>query len=432
MKNLNKKFSKYFANFVNYKTKINTNFFYMNKKFCSSGIKEEETDILNSKLENFDIKLMECSNFEELNLIFKNNQNIIDNYIEKRILFLDYFSTLIKNQEIDENSNSKKEEMIKELFAGIKIENFKSVDKIFILSLLESLHSLNMYPYEQSEISKLWIGLESLILGTNFLKNISLENYTIILKAFQIFFSIKDSTISAEEIFECVEYQIILTLKPEDPKIEINNLERYAELFILFAKNLEGSEELYSLFIQKIFTKENMKFIQLNNLGLLVELFFSLICITKYVCSKNKFINKNSDLHSESKIENNLTINDNIDGNFFIKKKFNFTPINRSKLRNSFKIDKFDFKVLNKKENKGENRVDTNSTIKNYNNIYTNFDKENQFKKGFYFFKKEKEKAVKIDAKNNQKNRSSIMKRSVKLNEISNIEDDFTNYEFID
>jgi hypothetical protein len=280
-----------FENFLKLK---NLKFFY---RLPSHGI--SSTESLNSNLEMFDEKLCELENISELKNFYSQNKNIVDSYLEKKLLFLDYYTNFASDEQIDFTRN---------ILSEIKIENLKVLENMYILSLLESLYNLDYYPYEDSDsnCSKLWIGLEYLIIGTNFINNLSIENYGIILQAFQKFFTIKDSTISPEEIFESLEYQIIMGLKKN--KIENNSginpdqnkslKSKFVQIFTLFGKNLEGSLELYSLLIEK-YLKDRKDF----SLEELVSLYFSSICINMYVCQKAKLI-ENFLTNIESDIEN--------------------------------------------------------------------------------------------------------------------------------
>ena len=301
---------------------------YISRKFYSNNT--------GGDLNNFDDKLFELDNLMDLQNFYHNNKTIVNTHPDKKILFLDYYSTRA-NQLLNISHDNFNKQFLKEIISDIKIEELKSLDNLYVLSLMESLSNLDYYPNMNAEDSKLWISLEYLLQGTNFIKNVSIENYGIILKAFQQFFMINDSTISPEEIYESIEYQLILKLRNEDDNLKDiikMNLFKLIEIYVLFAKNLEGSLELYNLFITKILTKENLKLIDYNNL---VELYFSSIIVYVNVCPKSKVINnflKDLDeiLIKDNKIRKNEMTLENEDilkwcfnqRNIETKLKFNF------------------------------------------------------------------------------------------------------------
>lgn len=144
-----------------------------------------------------------------------------------------------------------------------------------------------------SNISKLWIYFEYMILRTDFLKTIHFTNFDILLKAFQNFFMMRNTTISAEEIFEAIEYELIIQIKNHNEKFYPSQIEKLAEIYVIYGKNLEGSLELYNLFIQKILTRENLKQLSKYSSNLFTVIFFSSVLIKTFVIpSSNKNFQK--------------------------------------------------------------------------------------------------------------------------------------------
>jgi hypothetical protein len=252
---------------------------YTKFKFCQK--------INNSDFET-DLNLL--TNFDSFNNFYSNYENILENDIEKKLYFLDYYSTFIE-QEQNLKKFELKEDIYKNLadkiYMTLRLAEVKTLNNIYILSLIESLNKMNYYG---NTVGKLWITLEYIILRTDFLKNIPITNYSIILKAFQPFFMFKDTTttISAEEVFEAVEYQIILRLK-SIKEIDIENLQKYIEIYILFGKNMEGSVELYSKLINNLFSAKNLDNLITIYPELFISMYFSSVLIKIYVITrKNK------------------------------------------------------------------------------------------------------------------------------------------------
>ncbi len=294
------------------------------KKFSKFPRKLYSTSTLNT---DFNHDLKQLNNINLFIDFYKNYQNPIEQEIDKKLLYMDYLSSYYKNNILSIAPNLKSQLYSDVLTVTIQKLNtnthkLKSLDDIYKLSLMESLMNLNFYPDIGGD-SKLWITLEYFILRTNFLENIPIENYNLILKSFQKFFVIENVTISAEEIFEKVEYQIILRLKSglNYDKFSQDQLLSFLEIFILFAKNLEGSREMYNIFLEKILTKKNL--IKLSKISInkpaLIGFYFALININLVVDKKNKNVknllydmdNLMVEYFRQNKIKNNIKSDDN-------------------------------------------------------------------------------------------------------------------------
>jgi hypothetical protein len=252
------------------------NIFKIKRFFFCDKIRRERIDFTALKSLSSDL---EYRNFYEMN---KNN---FEGDIESKLLFLDYYSSYI-------NETGLKSSFSQSILSNIE-EHIPNLEKFHLLSLIESLQKLDFY-----DENKIWIRIEHILLSTSFLKTIPITYFSLILKAIQPFFSIKNTTISAEEIFETIEYNLILKLKEESKsnegnlKLENNKITQIVELFVLFAKNLEGSKELYSMLIEKFFTSEDLLTIFKNNQEYLINMYISTVILIENVDKKCKILNK--------------------------------------------------------------------------------------------------------------------------------------------
>jgi hypothetical protein len=304
------------------------------RRFCEGGVRNKKFEEMLHKLK---IKLpdggkeqprqptaeVDYRNFNSKNNFiqyYKENKTFLNENADKYLLFLDNLSTYV--YDTDEGPTEEVDSDVSEIVLSYndKIGNF---EPFYFISFLESLNKLEYYGD-----NKIWIAIESILTKSNLLKFIDLRYYYIILKAFQRFFSIKDTTVSAEDIFELVEYNTILKLKElKDLKLTTKDDLHILDLYILFAKNLEGSTELYNVFIQKIILP-NLKIIEKYNPNYLVNIYTASIFIKESVILKNnnfELFLKELDLILQ---KNKAILNNNINKDFiswcFDKRKIKF------------------------------------------------------------------------------------------------------------
>lgn len=293
-----------------------------------NGIKKFYTGCssFQEELKLFDNQLFDFETTDELKIFYNDSKLILNKYYDKKILFLDYYTSLVIKEKTDLDSIDLT--ILDDILNDMSVENLKKLDYLYILSLMESLYNLNYYPFIHTNKNKIWIVFEYLIIGTKKFKQIPIVLYGIILKSFQKFFSLKNTTISPEEIFEVMEYQLVIFLKNAKSskfEIDIKNLNKYAEIYSLFGKNLEGSVELYNLIIENLLP---IKYIKLLDTNSLIGIYFSTILIQKKNF-RSKIINNflielENEIHEILKINNTkLTFEDRDVLNWcFLERKF--------------------------------------------------------------------------------------------------------------
>jgi hypothetical protein len=249
----------------------NINFYY--KQFCV-----KENKIIND--ENYAEGLSNLNSFTNYENFYLEHEDYIEKNIEKKLLYLENYSNFNYHNEFinddrkfDNNFNFRKI-LLNKLQNNEILKSDLTSKPIYILSIIESLYKLDYY-----EDNKIWIILEHTILRTDFLKNITIDYFYIILKAFQKFFLISESTIHPEEIFENVEYNTIIHLKKNTTYQWSNININIIELYNMFSVNFEGSLELYHLFIDKILLP-NMNLIFQNDLEMFIKIYFTTVMIT--------------------------------------------------------------------------------------------------------------------------------------------------------
>lgn len=239
-------------------------------------------DDLNEDIKSFNTKL----DFEEY---FVKHKSFLSNNNHNMLLLLDYYSTFIETEALNITSQQSKYKYPSEVYTQrldllddisvIFNESIKKSesDPFLVLSFLESVYKIrkSLDLYSSQYINEVLLTIQYLILRTGFLKQIEIKHYPILLTSYEDYFNIK-STIDVEEVFEKIEYEIILFIKSEHEKyiesqsISSNNnknkgfklkihdflkiryeiLEIYSliDCFLIFSKNLEGSNELYEYF----------------------------------------------------------------------------------------------------------------------------------------------------------------------------------------
>jgi hypothetical protein len=291
--------------FIIFTNRNNFRKFFLNKINKFNKLKLFQfCQILDSEYkENFfdDEELRESTNLKNFVDFYNKNRKFISIELEKKLIFLEYYSEFIENipkSKLNDLDFLNFNKIISKDLSEIDLQILKS-NSLFVLSLIESLNKLDFFPgnsFEDSNshnLSKLWIQIEYMILRTDFLKTLHFTNFDILLKTFQKFFMIKNTTISSEEIFESIEYEIIIQLKNFKQVFLPSQIERLSEIYTLYGKNLEGSAELYNIFIEKVFTKENIEQINKYSINLFTAVFFSSVLIQTYIMpSSNKKFQK--------------------------------------------------------------------------------------------------------------------------------------------
>lgn len=219
----------------------------------------EETN-LSELLGNF-------KSFAEFDFYLENNKQKLANENEILLLYFDYlaeFNLKIKNLKLNNFSKDTETEgftinaetnltrvsseldrincfSIIEKIINLIEEKLLSLDPFLIISFIESLHKSRYY-----SSNKIWIKLEYILLRTNMLRNISMDYYFIISNAFEYYFNREDSTILADEIFELIEYNFILSMKEtQTEKVFLNKLN---EDFKIFENNfIHSFEKFYKI-----------------------------------------------------------------------------------------------------------------------------------------------------------------------------------------
>lgn len=206
----------------------------------------------------------------------------------EEILFLLDRMTELKNKNVENFVDFIENlEILMENEINVLAEQFGELDGIHLLSLMESLAKLSL-----TRNMKIWIKLEAVVLKTQFLNLINIDFFPLIAESFQIFFEISDSTINVEEIFEEIELKAILRFENNND-LENLSLDKAIHLFVVFAKNLEGSKDFYEHLLKKFLSAKNLSRI-LNDKENSAVLLFATNLIEKSVYkSKNLKVFKN-------------------------------------------------------------------------------------------------------------------------------------------
>jgi hypothetical protein len=222
-----------------------------------------------------DIDYKSVSNLNEFMGMFGKHKEYYSNNSEDYFLYLENFSNFVYESDIKPDVSN---------IVYLYENKMYNLEPIYLLSLIESLNKFNYY-----EDNKIWILIESILARTNIVREIDVTMYYIILKAFEYFFINKDTTISAEDIYEIVEYNTINKLKKYD-KIKIGEYNlNLIDLYLLFGKNLEGSAELYKNLFEKIILP-NIKTISVHKPELITCIYFTAILINDHVCKIEPYL----------------------------------------------------------------------------------------------------------------------------------------------
>jgi hypothetical protein len=221
--------------------------FKIMKKYFSSF--DEMLKKLNIKLPQVEVKkeprLVSFKDFNSENdyfEYFRSNIEMLENEQNQYFLFFDNLSTFAFNYEYEIKGN------ILNDIVYLYNDKLYSIEPLYFISFIESLNKLEYYD------NKIWITIESIISKSSIVNAIDMKYYYIILKGFQRFYKISDTTVSPEDVFELIEYHTINKLKAVK-QIDLKTKEDLGiiNLFTLFGFNLEGSDELYMSMLNKVF-----------------------------------------------------------------------------------------------------------------------------------------------------------------------------------
>jgi hypothetical protein len=248
--------------------------------FCKKSKFDEMLKKLNIKIDGDGGKRVEIPkqvDFNEFQTVhnyfdyFGRNRESLVESPEQYFLFLDNLSSFIYNH--NDNLHDKVLNEIVNLYS----DTLGQVEYLYFISFIESLTKLEYYD------NKTWIVVESIILKSNIVKMVDMRFYYIILKGFRHFYRVNDTTISAEDVFEIIEYNTIIKLKElKEVVLQHKDDLRLLDLFILFAFNLEGSDEMYSLMVDKILLP-NRKVLAKLDTNYLVNLYTSSLLVNKHI-----------------------------------------------------------------------------------------------------------------------------------------------------
>ena len=252
----------------------------VNKMIDDKNDKIEEEITKKSKEDQEKIGIVEnlktCLKKEDFYEVYSNDYILFKKDIELNLYFLEYFSKFKIDNCLLPDSYIKDNIFI-EIMQFIDREVLK-FDSIYLLSLIDSLEKIEQHDF------KIWNNIDYLITRTSMLKKIDILYFPVILKGFEHYFQI-ESSISAEELYEVLEYDIITKLKKIDDDrrtilktlITSKKINEIIKIFIYFSKNLEGSQQLYTLLIEYFFNSErfNIYLNERENYSYLISLYYS-------------------------------------------------------------------------------------------------------------------------------------------------------------
>jgi hypothetical protein len=230
----------------------------------------------NKPIKHVKVNFKEFNTLDEYFIYFKANRELLKDTPDQYFLFLENLSSAVyKTNETCESLDE-----IVNLYSG----KLGKLESIYFVSFIESLERFEYFD------NKIWIVIESIILKSSIIKEIDMRYYYIILKGFQQFYH-KETTISAEDVFEIIEYNTINKLKGlKEIVISTKDDLKLLDLYILLGLNLEGSNELYTLIINKLLLP-NLTIISKLEEKDLINLYTASSLISKTITTKiNPFI----------------------------------------------------------------------------------------------------------------------------------------------
>jgi hypothetical protein len=257
--------------------RVKKNISNLYENFVKDDPKIEEQSIKNEFQEKIGIieNLKTCVKKEDFYELFKKEIDFFKKDIELSLYLLEYFTIYKINNCILPESYIN-DTVYLQIIQLVEKEIF-SLQPLYLLSVIDSFEKLEYFDF------KIWNHFDYLVTRTRFLKNIDILYYPVILKGFEHFFKI-ESSVSAEEVYEVLEYELIFKLRKFEDRALIGNtlltnkkINEIIKIYILFSKNLEGSRQLYSLLIDYFFLFERfyLYLYEEENFSLLISLYFS-------------------------------------------------------------------------------------------------------------------------------------------------------------
>ncbi len=222
---------------------------------------------------------------QKYNNLFERYKEFFETSHEDYFLYLDHFSSYAYKNDIKAD--------VKEIIY-LHEKNLDFLDPILVISFIESLNKFDYY-----DDNRIWIILESVLIKGNIVAETDMAMYFVILKSFQYFFAMNETTVSSEDIYEIVEYNIINKLNKSKPiNIGQSNVS-LIDNYLLFAKNLEGSKELYHSIMEKIIIP-NFKVISIYKPEMIVSIYYATILINDHVCDMKKYLKLLDDMEKHN------------------------------------------------------------------------------------------------------------------------------------
>lgn len=263
---------------------------------------------------------------------YEKNSKLLSYDLNVLLLFFDYYSEFLELKTIESSSKkpfnlppilSHSEDSDEILSSILKIVSNKlseySLDPFLTLSFFESLQKIKDASNISLSSNEVYIILQYLVLRTNFLKQIKTRHYPVILKNLEFLFTNPKAVVDAEEIYERIEYEVILEIKRlhsncvseinesgnskgkkgylantklteylhKNPEllVELNLI----EIFYYFAKNSEGSTEFYEIMAPLL--TANLEDYLTSDIKTLVQVYYSIVLVMNTVCKTKNLEN---------------------------------------------------------------------------------------------------------------------------------------------
>jgi len=278
----------------------------LHKLFCTSSANsanssspDAEADINSERSfkQNLADLLREQNDIQIINGLYETNKSVFERDLEFTLLFLDIYASKFDQGQNIEYFEIAKNKLVMSIISQVE-ERILDIDPFFILSFFETITKFKHFD------NKLWLKFEYILIQTNFIYEIDIKYYHLLLKGFENFFSrAKESVIPTEEIFEFIENQLIINIKrliTEEKLYSSIDLKNLIDNYIIFGKNLEGSRDLFDLLIKTIREHRNFKKTSLDCLicvyfvSILIESnVYSNKTLTSFIKSLESLINSN-------------------------------------------------------------------------------------------------------------------------------------------
>jgi len=235
----------------------------INKEGESTKVIDKDKNIASEKNYKLTLiqKLKDESDLNTLDGLYNSNKNIFERDLELTMLFLDIYSSKVSESKTLNDEEITKNKLIMILISEVD-KVLLTMDPFLILSFFETITKFKYFN------NQLWMRFEYILIKTNFIHEIEIKYYHLLLKGFENFFS-KESVIPTEEIFEFIENNFIIKMKTlikEAKLYSAIDLKSLIENYIIFGKNLEGSRDLFDLLIKCIQEHKGFRHIKLEDL----------------------------------------------------------------------------------------------------------------------------------------------------------------------